>query len=102
MSYLPVLHVMLLATALFSVGLFGFLYRRNVLVMFLAMEVMLNATGLFFVGAGASVDDGGGHVMFLLILAAAAAEIAVALALIFALKKDVNTLDSKALVLLKG
>jgi NADH-quinone oxidoreductase subunit K len=93
---------MLLSVALFSVGLFGFLSRKNVLVMFLAFEVMLNASGLFYVGAGASADDGGGQVMFLLILSAAAAEIAVALALIFALKKEMNTLDNKALVHLKG
>lgn len=92
----PVEHVLLLAAALFALGLVGLLVRRNVLFMLIAVEIMLNAAGLAFVAAGARWGEADGQVMFLFILAMAAAEVAVGLALVLQLERRTRTLDADA------
>ncbi len=96
MSSVPLDHVLLLATALFLLGLVGLLVRRNVLFMLISIEVMLNAAGLAFVAAGARWQQPDGQVMFLFILTMAAAEVAVGLALVLQLFRRYKTLDVDA------
>ncbi|MFT8778306.1 MAG: NADH-quinone oxidoreductase subunit NuoK, partial [Gluconacetobacter liquefaciens] len=73
-------HALLLATLLFAVGMLGVLARRNLLLMLMSIEIMLNAAALAFIAAGARWHAAQGQVMFLMILSLAAAEAAVRLA----------------------
>lgn len=94
MNGVPLDHLLLMATALFLLGLVGLLVRRNVLFMLIAIEVMLNAAGLAFVAAGARWQAADGQVLFLFILTMAAAEVAVGLALVLQLVRRYHTLDA--------
>jgi len=98
----PVSHVLFVAAILFSLGVVGLLVRRNVIFMLVAIEVMLNATGLAFVGAGSRWGQPDGQVMFLFILAMAAAEVSVGLALVLQLYERRKSLDSDRADTLKG
>lgn len=93
---------LLVAVALFVIGLVGVLARRNLLLMLMSVEVMLNASGLAFIAAGARWGDADGQVMFLLILAMAAAELAVGLAIVLRLFRDRETLDADAASSMRG
>jgi NADH-quinone oxidoreductase subunit K len=88
---------LLLAAALFSLGLACVLARRNLIFMLLGVEIMLNAAGLAFVVAGSRWGRSDGQVMFIFLLAAAAAETAVALAIVLRLFDAKKTLDADAL-----
>jgi len=99
-SSVPLDHLLVLATALFLIGLVGLLVRRNVLFMLVSIEVMLNAAGLAFVAAGARWGQSDGQVMFLFILTMAAAEVAVGLALVLQLVHRFKTLDADAFAVL--
>jgi len=81
---------------LFALGMLGFLLRKNALVVFMSVELMLNAANLAFIGfARAHGGDAGttGHVSALFVIAVAAAEAAVGLAIIMALYRNRKTLD---------
>jgi NADH-quinone oxidoreductase subunit K len=96
MTTVPTSHVLLLAGALFAIGLVGLLVRRNVLFMLVSIEVMLNAAGLAFVAAGARWGQADGQVMFIFVLAMAAAEVSVGLALVLRLQERFRTVDADA------
>ncbi len=102
MATVPIELVMLLAAALFVLGLCGVLLRRNVIFTLMSLEVMLNASGLAFVVAGARWQQADGQVMFLFILAMAAAEVAVGLALILQMSRRFGTLDTDAASRMRG
>jgi len=102
MAEIPMHHGLILAGALFALGLLGVLVRRNALFLLISLEVMLNAAGLAFVVAGARWGAADGQVMFLLILALAAAEVAVGLALVLQLFRRLGTLDSDAASGMRG
>lgn len=102
MGPIPVEQAMLLALALFVLGLLGVLVRRNVIFVLLSLEVMMNACGLAFISAGAMWGQPDGQVMFMIILALAAAEVAVALGLVIQLSRRFNTLDVDAASELNG
>jgi NADH-quinone oxidoreductase subunit K len=88
------------AALLFTIGAVGLLVRRNVLVMFMCVELMLNAVNLTFVAFAKQLDDITGQVLVFFVLVVAAAEVAVGLAIIVAIFRrragvtadDVNTL----------
>lgn len=94
MQPVPLQSAIVLAAILFSLGLVGVLIRRNLLFMLMSIEIMLNATGVAFVAAGARWGQPDGQIMFLLVLTLAAAEISVGLALILLLQARRPTLDS--------
>jgi NADH-quinone oxidoreductase subunit K len=102
MTTVLVQYGLLLAAALFLVGLVGLLFRRNLLFTLLSLEIMLNAAGLAFVVAGSRWQQPDGQVMFLIILAVSAAEAAVGLALILGIHRESGTLDSDELRRLRG
>jgi NADH-quinone oxidoreductase subunit K len=73
---------LVLAAVLFSIGAVGLLIRRNVLVMFMCVELMLNAVNLTFVTFARMLDDIGGQVVVFFVLVVAAAEVVVGLGII--------------------
>ena len=98
----PVEHVLLVAAALFLLGLLGVLVRRNIIFLLMSLEVMMNAAGLAFIAAGAKWGAPDGQIMFMLILALAAAEVAVALGLVLQISRRFDTLDVDAASELNG
>jgi NADH-quinone oxidoreductase subunit K len=80
-------------TVLFGIGLVGFLTRRNMIVMFLAAEMMLQGVSLSLVAWGRYHNDWGGQMLVIFILAVAACEAAIALALILMLFRTSGNLD---------
>ena len=102
MSVVLMQHALLLAMVLFALGTIGVLMRRNLIVMLMSVEIMLNAAGLAFIAAGSRWGQPDGQVMFILILALAAAEVAVGLALILRLYQRLGTLDADAADKMRG
>ncbi len=87
---------------MFALGLTGLLTRRNVIFSLMCIEIMLNASGLAFIGAGARWGQPDGQVMFLFILAMAAAEVCVGLALVLLFQKRQPFLDVDAASEMRG
>jgi len=86
-------HTMLVGAALFTLGMFGFMVRRNLIVMFLCVEMMLQGVSLTWVGAGAYHNQWDGQVMVILIIAVAACEAGLGLALVMMLYQRQGSLD---------
>jgi NADH-quinone oxidoreductase subunit K len=102
MLEIPIRDGLLLAGILFSLGLTGLLVRRNLIVVLMSLEVMLNAAGLAFVVAGSRWQQADGQIAFLFILAMAAAEVSVGLALALQVYHHFTSLDADALSEMKG
>src|SRR5450631_4209492 len=90
------------AVALFSLGLVGVIIRRNVLVMLLCMELMLNGVNLSLVTFAQQTASAAGAVLVLLIFVVATAEIAIAIPIVLLLVRRKNVLDLDAYTDLKG
>ena len=101
-SQIPFEHGLLLAGALFVLGLIGVMVRRNIIFILLSIEVMLNAAGLAFLVAGSRWSQPDGQVMFIFILTMAAAEVSVGLALVIRLYHVCKTLDADCASRMKG
>ena len=91
-----------LAAILFVIGAVGLLVRRNVLVMFMCVELMLNAANLTFVTFSRELDDVGGQVIVFFTLVVAAAEVAVGLAIIVAIFRRRRGATADDVRLLRG
>lgn len=102
MSALSTQYGLLLAGILFALGLVGVLARRNVVIILLSVEIMLNAAGIAFIVAGARWRQPDGQVMLLFILTLAAVEVSVGLALILRQHQQFKTLDVDAVSTMKG
>ena len=89
----PLNHVLFVSTLLFTIGMLGLMIRRNIIFILMSLEVMLNASALAFIAAGAHWGQADGQVIFLLILSIAAAEVAVGLGLVLQIQKRFKTLD---------
>ncbi|MGH7699260.1 MAG: NADH-quinone oxidoreductase subunit NuoK [Gemmatimonadales bacterium] len=89
------------SAALFALGVAGVLLRRNAIVIFMCVELMLNAVNLTFVALAQRVGIQG-HVFVFFVMAVAAAEAAVGLAIILAIFRHRETVDLKNIDLLKG
>ena len=98
----PMEQVLALAGLLFSCGLLGLMLRRNIIFMLMSLEVMLNASALAFVAAGAKWGQADGQVIFMLILSIAAAEVAVGLGLVLQIQRRFKTLDMDQARRLRG
>ena len=90
------------AAVLFTIGAVGLLIRRNVLVMFMCVELMLNAVNLTFVTFAKSLGDIRGQAMVFFVLVVAAAEVAVGLAIIVAIFRRRRGATADDVRLLKG
>lgn len=102
MASVPIEYGILLAGTLFALGLMGVLVRRDIIFILMSLEIMLNATGLAFVAAGARWAQADGQVMYFFILSMAAAEVAVGLALVLKLRSQFKTLDADAASRMRG
>lgn len=102
MTTIPLFHVLILSSLLFFIGFVGVVARKNTLFMLMSLEVMLNAVGVAFIGAGSVWQQADGQVMFVLILTLAAAEVAVGLALLIRMQNKYRSLDIDLLNQMKG
>ncbi|HEV7886362.1 MAG TPA: NADH-quinone oxidoreductase subunit NuoK [Acidimicrobiales bacterium] len=91
-----------LAAALFTIGAVGLLIRRNVLVMFMCVELMLNAVNLTFVTFSRMLDDIGGQSLVFFVLVVAAAEVVVGLGIIVSIFRRRAAATADDLHILKG
>lgn len=78
---------LLLSATVFSIGATGLLIRRNPLVMFMCVELMLNAVNISFVAFGAELNDVGGQIAVFFVLVVAAVEVVIGLALVVAITR---------------
>ncbi|HHP7233866.1 MAG TPA: NADH-quinone oxidoreductase subunit NuoK [Desulfobacterales bacterium] len=101
MTIVPYSHVWVLAGLLFGLGLLCTVVRRNLIMMLLGVEIMLNAATVAFVGASLRWQDMEGQAFVLFILAVAAAEVSVGLALIVCAYRRTESVDPDRYQLLK-
>lgn len=98
---IPVEHYLWLAAVLFSIGVLGVLYRRNAIIIFMCIELMLNAVNLVLVAFSTYYQDAAGQVFVFFIMAVAAAEVAVGLAILTLMYRNTKTTDINILNKLK-
>src|SRR5213596_36419 len=99
---IPINYYILLSTILFCIGVMGVLFRRNAIVIFMCVELMLNAVNLLLVAFSAYRGDVAGQVFVFFIMAVAAAEVAVGLAILMMIFRNTGTTDINFLNKLKG
>lgn len=87
-------HYMVLSALLFFIGVFGVLYRRNLIVMFMSIEVMLNAVNLSFITVARYTQSMDGHVVTFFVMALAAAEAAIGLAILVMIFRNRATVQA--------
>jgi NADH-quinone oxidoreductase subunit K len=92
----------ILGALLFAIGALGLMIRRNPLVMFMCVELMLNAVNLTFVSFARQLDDVGGQVVVFFVLVVAAAEVVVGLGIIVAVLRRRANANADDLRMLKG
>lgn len=90
---IPLEYYIFLATALFCIGIIGVLTRKNALIIFMCIELMLNAVNLLFIAFSAYKGDASGQVFVFFIMAVAAAEVAVGLAIIVMIYRNTRSID---------
>lgn len=95
-------HYLILAVMLFCIGAYGIMRRKNLVMLFLSTEIMLNAVNIAFVAVARYRSDMGGEIFALFIIAIAASEVAVGLGLLIAYYRRAQTLDLDSLQRLKG
>ncbi len=98
----PVEYYLILSAILFSIGVLGVIIRRNAIVLFLCIELMLNAVNLTFIAFGRYLNSIDGQVFVLIVMTVAAAEVAVGLGIIVALFRSKETTSVDDINLLKG
>jgi NADH-quinone oxidoreductase subunit K len=98
----PLNAYLILSAVLFVIGVAGVLIRRNALVIFMAIELMLNAVNLTFVAFSRFLHSMDGQIIVLFVMAVAAAEVAVGLAIIIALHRNKESVNVDEINLLKG
>jgi NADH-quinone oxidoreductase subunit K len=94
-------HYLILSAALFCIGVAGVLTRRNAIIIFASIELMMNAANLAFVAFARHWNDVGGQIFVFFVIAVAAAEVAVGLAIIVALFRHKETVNIDRVNILK-
>jgi len=97
----PINHYLLLCSILFSIGVIGVLIRRNVIIIMMSVELMLNAVNLLLAAFSAYHGDASGQVFVFFVMALAAAEVAVGLAIIIMVYRNTKSIDINSLNKLK-
>ena len=82
-----------LSTVLFTIGVLGVLFRRNAIIIFMSIELMLNAVNLLLVAFSSFHSDRAGQVFVFFIMAAAAAEVAIGLAILIMIYRNTKSTD---------
>lgn len=91
----------LVSAILFSIGVMGVLYRRNIIILFMCIELMLNAVNLLMAAFSTYRSDGSGQVFVFFIMAVAAAEVAIGLAILVMIYRNTGSTDIDSLKQLK-
>ena len=92
MSGIPISWFLTLSAVLFALGVSGFIFRRNIITVFMSIELMLNAVNLSFITFSYKLRQVDGHIMSFFVMVVAAAEAAVGLAIILTIFKNRQTL----------
>lgn len=98
---ITVYHYMLLSAILFSIGTFGVLTRKNAIVIFMCIELMLNSVNLTFIALSRYLQNMDGQIFVFFVMTVAAAEAAVGLALMIAFYRNSESIDTDEFNLLK-
>ncbi len=98
----PTSYYVLLSAALFTIGAMGMLVRRNAIVLFMSVELMLNAANLALVAFARQQVNPDGQVLVFFVITVAAAEVAVGLALLVAIFRSKRTTDVDEVSTLRG
>ena len=98
----PINYYIILSAILFTIGVVGVLTRRNALIIFMSIELMLNAANLAFVAFSSVLRSFSGQIFVFFVIAVAAAEVAVGLALIVEIFKSKRSIDVDQISSLKG
>jgi NADH-quinone oxidoreductase subunit K len=94
-------YYLLLSAVLFSIGVAGVLTRKNLIVLFMALELMMNAVNLTFVALARSFGDPSGQVIVFFVICVAAAEVAVGLAILIAIWRHKGSMHIDSLAVMK-
>jgi NADH-quinone oxidoreductase subunit K len=97
----PLGHYLILSAVIFAIGVLGVLIRRNLIVLLMSIELMLNGVNLTFIAFSRFLGSTDGQVMVFFVMAVAAAEAVIGLAIIIAVYRHRQTLDPQELQLLK-
>jgi NADH-quinone oxidoreductase subunit K len=97
----PLNHYILLCSIIFSIGVMGVLLRRNAIIIFMSVELMLNSVNLLLTAFSVYHGDASGQVFVFFVMALAAAEVAVGLAIIVMIYRNTNSVDTNVLNRLK-
>ncbi len=98
----PLEHVIILSIVIFSIGIMGVLFRKNAIIIFMSIELMLNAVNLSLVGFSRYYNSVDGQVFVFLVMTLAAAEVAVGLAIIVSLFRNKQTINIDEMNILLG
>ncbi|RYE20756.1 MAG: NADH-quinone oxidoreductase subunit NuoK [Sphingobacteriaceae bacterium] len=98
---IPLNHYIILSAIIFCIGIIGVLTRRNAIVIFMSVELMLNSVNLLLTVFSIYRNDAAGQVFVFFVMALAAAEVAVGLAIIVMIYRNTNTIDINVLNRLK-
>lgn len=98
----PLDYYLILSAALFTVGVVGVLIKRNPIVIFMCVELMLNAVNLTFVAFSRYHSDIGGQMMVIFVMAVAAAEVAVGLGILVSIFRNRASINVDEIDLMKG
>jgi NADH-quinone oxidoreductase subunit K len=99
---IPLTYYLIVSAVLFTLGVLGVLIRRNALIVFMSIELMLNAANLAFVAFAWQRGELGGQLFVFFVMTVAAAEVAVGLALIVAIFRSKHSIDVDQMSSLKG
>ncbi|MBE0616581.1 MAG: NADH-quinone oxidoreductase subunit NuoK [Proteobacteria bacterium] len=99
---IPLSYALTLSAVLFTLGVVGVLVRRNVIVLLMCVEVMLNAVNLTFVALSDHLNSAEGLIYVFFVMTVAAAEAAIGLAIVVSLWRSRNTVYADEIDLLKG
>jgi NADH-quinone oxidoreductase subunit K len=98
----PINYYIILSAILFTIGAVGVLVRRNALIIFMSVELMLNAANLAIVAFSSVLNSFSGQIFVFFVIAVAAAEVAVGLALIVEIFKSKRSIDVDQMSSMKG
>ncbi|MBK6273701.1 MAG: NADH-quinone oxidoreductase subunit NuoK [Saprospirales bacterium] len=90
---IPIQWYIYLTVILFSIGVLGVLFRRNAIIIFMCVELMLNAVNLLMVAFSRYLGDSGGQVFVFFIMVVAAAEVSVGLAILMMIYRNTKSID---------
>lgn len=97
----PISHYLILSAILFTIGVLGVLIRRNAIVVFMCVEIMLNAVNISLIGFDRYLNQSDGQIFSFMVMCVAAAEVAVGLAIIISLYRNKPTVNLDEFNLLK-